>query len=115
MQREENGATTESKKTLWVMQDSRGGAVSNVDTLFVNMYRTAGEILWWLHAKTLCSVELSVVSQSFVFRFSKQLDDGREITWRHSLAYSEIDQSRTPCTAEQWADHIAAKWNEVQQ
>ena len=87
--------------------------MSNVDDHFVNLYRTAGEILWWLHAKTSCSVELSAVPMSFVFRFSQRQEDGREVTWRHRLAYSEIDQSRSPCTAEQWADHIAKKWFEV--
>lgn len=86
--------------------------MSKTDDHFVNLYRTAGEILWHLTVKTACQIELSAISQAFKFRFVQRID-GKRLTWQYHLSYVEIDRERYPCTAEQWAAFIATKWNQA--
>jgi hypothetical protein len=87
--------------------------MSKVDEHFVNLYRTAGEILWHLTVKTACQIELSAVSQAFKFRFCQRAAHGERLTWQYCLSYVEIDRANYPCSAWQWASFIAVKWNEA--
>lgn len=82
--------------------------MSKVDEHFVKLYRTAGEILYWIGHNTAGTADLSAVSQAFQFRIVRRLPGGSIIGWTHLLSYTELANS--PCTPKQWGERLADSW-----